>query len=280
MKIISPKIPTTQWLDIFSLSNVDPKYAHIIENVSEVGIRLAINGEQITERQNCILLEPNEEFFIQPNWGVASVVAEGSAQGRISIRRAENTDIRSSMRKISGLTDPRVLTQTLTQVEAASIEGRAYYTLLDVTLSAGQTLWYNFSLPQNKTFAIFLTDITPFYTGFESKLYSNSTGMTNDTAVTIRNMNKVIGTVDVSCHKLTAAPTTLGILEDILLFVPPDGSNPAQRTASASSRSQGYLIFNSEHTLQVSLANSSGNANRVIFKIYWLEASSTITENP
>lgn len=271
MKIISPKIPTTQWLDIFSLSNVDPKYAHVIENVSEVGIRLAINGEQITERQNCILLEPNEEFFIQPNWGVASVVAEGSAQGRISIRRAESTDIRSAMRKVTGLSDPRILTQTLTQIEIASIEGRLFHCTVDVTIAADATYWINFQSPVDKECAFTDWTFSPFYTGFEAKVMTGVTGGVTGINYPNRNSNLKYGSSTATLTQLTGTPTG-GSIFFIPVFIPASAGNNNNRDRGINSVSTGYRIIPSNSNFQLQLINTSGNANRVVMTLTWLEA--------
>lgn len=64
-----------------------------------------------------------------------------------------------------------------------------------------------------------------------------------------------------------------------MLYVPLSGSNPSQRTASTSSRVQGYSIFNKNSNFQINLINTSGNQNRVVFKLYWLEAGTPIVES-
>lgn len=279
MKIISPPVSSTVWLNLYSVLGMDNRYSYIIENVSSVGIRLSLQNETLSEKSNCILISPGEEFFIPANTASARVVTDSTySDGRIVLRRPDITDMRSSLRKIQRLSDPRVLTQTLTQVEAGSIEGRVFYTLIDVTIPSAGIQWYNLTTPADKEFAIVLTDITPSYTGFELQLYRNSTGLVKGAAQPIKQMNKFYGSTTTVINTLTSPPTA-GILEDILLYVPVAGANPSQRQTSESSRSQGYMIFPAASDLQLKLINTSGNNNRVIIKIYWLEAGVNVLES-
>lgn len=275
MKIISPRISTTAWTDLFTIPGIDPKYAHVVENVSEVGIRLALNGETLDEKQSCILLDPNEEFFIQPNWGVTSVIAEGTNPGRISIRRAENTDIRSAMRKISGLSDPRILTQTLSQIEVASIEGRLFHCTVDVTIPVGGTVWYNFKSPIDKECAFTDWSFSPFYTGFEVKVLTSVTGGTLGTTYPSRNSNLKFPTSTATFRALTGTPTG-GTIFFIPTFIPASAGNNNNRDRGINSLSTGYKVIPADGTFQMQIINTSGNENRFIMTLTWLEAPTSV----
>lgn len=276
VKIIAPGIGTNTWTNIFDIVQVDPKYAHVIENVSSVGIRLALNNETLSEVKNCILLEPNEEFFIQPNWGVASVIAEGTSPGKISIRRAESTDIRSAMRKITGLSDPRILTQTLTQIEAASIEGRLFQLTVDVSIPTGATEWFEFTAPVDKECAFVDWSFSPFYTGFEGKVVTGSTGGTQGTSYGNRNLNLKYPTNSAALFEAIIGTPTQGTVYFIPVFIPVSGNNPNTRSAGISSTSSGYKIIPAGGSFRLQLINSSGNANRVVFSLTWLEAPPSV----
>lgn len=276
MKIIAPGIGTNAWTNIFDIVQVDPKYAHIIENVSSVGIRLALNNETLSEVKNCILLQPNEDFFIQPNWGVASVIAEGTAPGKISIRRAESTDIKAAMRKIAGLSDPRVLTQTLTQIEAASIEGRLFQLTVDVILPAGVTQWFEFIAPTDKECAFTDWNFAPFYTGFEAKIITGSTGGVVGTSYTNRNVNLKYGTNSTAQFRSLTGNPTGGAVYFIPAFIPVSGVNPNNRATGVSSASSGYRIIPAGGSFRMELINTSGNANRVVISLTWLEAPTSV----
>lgn len=279
MKIISGNIPNTSWMSFYDIENVDRKNNYVIENISSIPVRISINDESLSEMKFCPIIQPNEEFFIQKNLTSVRLLSDGNQLAKISIRIADASDIRVSLRKIDRLSDPRVLTQSLTQVEAASIEGRVFYSLIDINLASAETKWFNFVTPIDKEIAIVNLEITPALTGFESKLYVNSSGMTNQNTYPIKSMNKFYGSSSLTINSLTSEPTTIGTLEDILLYVPLSGSNPSQRTASTSSRVQGYSIFNKNSNFQINLINTSGNQNRVVFKLYWLEAGTPIVES-
>ncbi|BBK09300.1 hypothetical protein [Klebsiella phage 05F01] len=279
MKIISGNIPNTSWMSFYDIENVDRKNNYVIENISSIPVRISINDESLSEMKFCPIIQPNEEFFIQKNLTSVRLLSDGNQLAKISIRIADASDIRVSLRKIDRLSDPRVLSQSLTQVEAASIEGRVFYSLIDINLAPAETKWFNFLTPIDKEIAVVNLEITPALTGFESKLYVNSSGMTNQNTYPIKSMNKFYGSSSLTINSLTSEPTTIGTLEDILLYVPLSGSNPSQRTASTSSRVQGYSIFNKNSNFQINLINTSGNQNRVVFKLYWLEAGTPIVES-
>lgn len=275
MKIISPKISTTAWVDLFAISGVDPKYAHVIENVSEIGIRLALNGETLAERPNCILLNPNEEFFIQPNWGIASVIAEGNAPGRISIRRAESTDIKSALRKVVGLSDPRVLTQTLSQIEVASIEGRLFHCTVDISIPAGSSSWFSFQSPVDKECAFTDWVFSPFYTGFEARVITGATGGVLSTTYPNRSSNLKYNPSTATFRSLTGTPTG-GSIFFIPVFIPASAGNNNNRDRGINSVSTGYKIIPANSGFQIELINTSGNANRLIMTLTWLEAPASV----
>lgn len=279
MKIISGNIPNTSWISFYDIDNVDRKNTYVIENISSIPVRISINDESLSEMKFCPIIQPNEEFFIQKNLTSVRLLSDGNQLAKISIRIADASDIRVSLRKIDRLSDPRVLTQSLTQVEAASIEGRIFYSLIDISLASSETKWFNFVTPIDKEIAVVNLEITPALTGFESKLYVNSSGMTNQNSYPIKSMNKFYGSSSLTINSLTSEPTTIGTLDDILLYVPLSGNNASQRTASTSSRVQGYSIFNKNSNFQINFINTSGTQNRVVFKLYWLEAGTPIVES-
>lgn len=276
MKIITPTVPHNAWLDIFTIAGVDPKYSYVIENVSEVAIRLAMNNETYAERHNCILLKPNEEFFIQPAWGVASVTAQAVGSGKIAIRRAENTDIRAAMRKIVGLSDPRVLTQSLTQIEAASIEGRLFQATIDITVPISATSWFEFKAPTDKECAFTEFSFMPFYTGFEARVVTGSTGGTVGTIHPNRNANLRYDTPSSAViNSLTGTPTA-GTLFSLPCLVPASGNNTNNRSTGTTSLVSGYRIVPASGSLRFQMINTSGLDNRVVVTLTWLEAPPSV----
>lgn len=144
MKIISGNIPNTSWMSFYDIENVDRKNNYVIENISSIPVRISINDESLSEMKFCPIIQPNEEFFIQKNLTSVRLLSDGNQLAKISIRIADASDIRVSLRKIDRLSDPRVLTQSLAQVEAASIEGRVFYSLIDTNLASAETKWFNF----------------------------------------------------------------------------------------------------------------------------------------
>lgn len=281
-RVLTPNISNDTWTNLYTVSGFDSKFSYLLENISEVPIRIYF-GSSVTnvDKSTVNIISSKEEFYVPSQMEGVFVIADSTyGLGRLAAHKVFASDVRSSSRKFLRLIEPRILTQTLTQIEAASIDGRLYSAIVDLTIVNGGNTWIDFIVPSDKECAIVSTNFTPFYTGFEARTYVGSTGKTNASLITPVKSNQGFGSNStMSIHVLSGNPTGIGSLYDIPSFIPASGSNPSQRSSASSSRDQGYQIFPKGSNFQVNLINTSGNANRVIFKIVWLEAGETIIDN-
>lgn len=273
-RIVTPKITNDSWLNISTLPGFNINSSYIIENISKVIIRVFIGEDPANiDKDSLNIISPNEQFYVQSGLSNVFLIADSIySDGIISLTSVDKGDLRPALRKLTGLNDPRLLTIAMTQTEGSSIDGRLYQAIIDITVPSGANAWVDFVVPTGANCAVVGFNITPFYTGMECRTYYNSTGKIQQTAITPISLNKAVSvTPNVSVRTLTAPPTTIGSLYDIPIFIPANGTNPAQRAAASASRESGYQVFPGNSSFQYNLINSSGNANRVILKVVWIE---------
>jgi ribosomal protein L30E len=285
MEIIKTISVGRSWTDInISSPALEQKFTYLVENISSIPLRYVVNNSttQPTGLTESAVVMPDEVIIIPKGsshvWFTSDV--DSSSTGKILVSKALSYDIRSSIRKSPRLADTRLLTQTLTQNEIGSIEGRLYFYLVDISIPASTTRWLSFQCPSDKECAILSINASPSYTGFELQIVEGSSGLGSGTQILPKSRNRNYGVNSTaSISLLTNSPTTPGTIYDIPVFIPLSGTNPAQRQATVGSREEGYLVYGKGSGYQLKMINTSTEINRVILRVSWLEATDNILDD-
>lgn len=270
------------WLDLIAFNSLNTKYSYTIQNIGTTEVRFSSKATQPSfDYDDLFILAEGEKYtFPKGQAGIFFLNEETTqTQGKIAIAKTGATDITAALRKSERLAEPRLLVQTNTQLEAASIEGRMHFLLLDITMAIGETKWITFRAPADKEVAVISRVFQPAYTGFEYDVYVGSSGFTNDQTLTPKRMNLSYGTTSTAVIRtLTGAPSVVGTLHDIPVFQKEAGQNPSQRAVGTSSLDQGYQIYPASGGFEGRLINTSSVVNRVVVRIEWMEVPLTLLE--
>lgn len=271
-----------EWLNLIAFNSLDTKYSYTVENTGSTELRFSSGSAQPSfDYDDLFILNEGEKYTFPKGQAGIYFLNEETTQtlGKIAIAKTGATDVTAALRKSSRLAEPRLLVQTNTQIEAASIEGRMHFLLLDLTMAVGETKWITFRAPADREVAIISRVFQPAYTGFEYDVYINSTGFTNDQVVTPKRMNLSYGTTSSAVIRtLTTPPTNIGTLHDIPVFSKEAGLNVNQRAVGTNASDQGYQTYAPSSGFEGKLVNTSGQINRVVARIEWMEVPLTLLE--
>lgn len=282
MELLYVNSVSHEWLNLITFNSLDPKYSYTVENVGSTELRFTVKSTQPTfEYDDLFILAEGEQYtFPKGSVGIYFLNEETTQTlGKVAIAKTGATDITAALRKSERLAEPRLLVQTNSQLEAASIEGRMHFLLLDISMAIGETKWITFRAPADKEVAVISRVFQPAYTGFEYDVYVGSSGFTNDTTLTPKRMNLSYGTTSTAVIRtLTGAPSVVGTLHDIPVFQKEAGQNVNLRAVGTSSLDQGYQIYGPSNGFEGKLVNTSGVINRVVARIEYMEVPLTLLE--
>lgn len=282
MQLIYTNNISNQWVDLISENSLNTKYSYTVMNIGATSIRFSSGSTQPSfDYDDLFILAEGEKYtFPKGQAGIFFLNEETTqTQGKIAIAKTGSTDITAALRKSDRLAEPRLLVQTNSQLEAASIEGRMHFLLLDITMAIGETKWITFRAPADKEVAVISRVFQPAYTGFEYDVYVGSSGFTNDATLTPKRMNLSYGTISAAViHTLSAPPTSIGTLHDIPVFQKEAGQNVNLRAVGTSALDQGYQIYGPSNGFEGKLVNTSGVINRVVARIEYMEVPLTLLE--
>jgi len=205
------------------------------------------------------------------------------------------TSITGAIRQYSNLSTPRLLTTTLNQLEAATIEGDVFdakvswravpstTSITDEVTTADRFLKIQTpGVETGKTIGIVLRSIKADLGGVEYQVFLGATGESVVRTITPSNLNGASSnTSDMVIEEVTLATITTPIASS-LDFIPGIGqSTPGLASSGSAASVQSFQIFPSGGTFYARLRNKAGAVNNLIqYELLWIEAPPEIISQP
>ena len=190
----------------------------------------------------------------------------------INLNGIIDAGISAVTRVYASLSQPRLLTTNITQIEIAIIEGDLFITHQRFTLGDGESLFLKFTAPpEGKTFALIKRELTPEVAGIEYNVRTGFSGGTlSGTLWTTYNENgyfEGVKTSDATFETYSVAPTVLGDIVD-LAWIPPTAQGP--RITGVVNPDSGFKVVKYDEELLIEVINTSGVSNEIVLKYGWV----------
>ena len=186
----------------------------------------------------------------------------------------------TALRDYDGLTQPRMLTTGLTQLEAASVSGDYFRILLDGTLANNEEAWFKLTTPApetGKVVAIVYRDIMPDLAGFEYEVYNGTTGVTDGVIYVPRSTNYLNLKVPEFGYVAVSTPIEANRGEQVDKIRIGAGSGPAtQRDAANGQIDSGFVFYGQGVDAFLRLRNTSGSSNGFTVRLGFVEVDSKV----
>lgn len=187
------------------------------------------------------------------------------------------------LRTYQNLSSARLLTTTLTQVEAAIIEGDFYRAFKVITVPASGKAYMKFTAPPasaGRVFGLVLREITPTAAGLWYRVRSNfdASAVIPGSEWPIFNENGRSTKQSVSTFQDVDEADIVGFGEVSDIAYIPQGIT-GQKTQGSLAREQGFKIVDEDTELLVEFENLATSSNETLVYYQYIESPIELVEN-
>lgn len=188
--------------------------------------------------------------------------------------------IDSTIRDYESLSQPRVLTTTLTQTEIAILEGDFFRAFQRFTLPSDGKIYVLFTSPDvDKVFGLRLREITSERGGVNYNIYNTFSGVTTSDSWEIFNENGYSNNLSGSMYQnVVGTPTSIDLTSLSDTAYSPSTSQGNQ-TRGSLSRGEGFKIVQPNTQLLLEFENLESSSNDILVYFQWAEGPTGLLPN-
>jgi hypothetical protein len=278
------KVPSGQFVDLYDSTGIPVGDSVSIHNLCTKNLRIYFSElqPQVTDPYVPLYRGPNGISLPSGIGKVWAYLEDNSTIDAIINVTSDlvGSDTGRALRKYSNQVEPRLLTTTLTQTDAALLEGDVYTAYVEFKdaeeVANGGSVYVGFQVPADKSFSPVSVQVVLSLFGHEYQVIQNPDSITGGTVVT--SMNSLVGFPATSSTVITKNPTVVegsGIVVDPYYTVASGQGTNTQRNASQSG--EALRVYLPNESVVVKITNTSGSPQRILFKVSYIESSIRLT---
>lgn len=278
-------VPEDSWLDVSVASGIATGTALTIQNKGTTSILIQISATQPNDGDDdgpvaYDTINYTSLYSVSSGENKVWIKSNSSSEGLVNIQEGGDR-VEATIRDYESLSQPRVLTTTLTQTEVAILEGDFFRSFQRITLPSSGKSYVLFTSPDvDKVFGLRFREITSEKGGVNYNVYRTFSGVTEGLEWDVFNENgyspKISGT---SFKNVTGTPTTIDTTSlSETAYIPPTGQG--NQTSGSLNRVDGFKLIPANTSLLLEYENLDNTSNELLLYYQWVEAPSGLIPNP